>query len=369
MEPTLFRFIWRFSKREQIMVLLLTLASFPFLYMTLELPKIIINDALSGDPGPHDLGFMSVSPVGYLMLLCAALFFLIVISGVLKMRVNVFKGVLGERMLRRLRFEMMDRVLRFPMPQFHRTSQGEIVSMVASETEPLAGYIGDAIALPAFQGGTMLTILIFMFVQDPILGAAATAMIPIQAVIIPRLQRQVNQLGKQRVLKVRRLSEEIGESVSGIRDIRINGTARYTLSGFSQRLGEIFGIRMSIYHKKFFMKGLNNFLGQMTPLSFYAIGGYQVIQGDLTIGALVAAVAAYKDLAAPWKELLNYYQRMADSNIKYDQLYEQFVPDELLQKQLQYCPGTEPFPLVGAISLNNVSLASPDGAPVLAMSR
>ncbi|MBV6633103.1 MAG: cyclic nucleotide-binding domain-containing protein [Alphaproteobacteria bacterium] len=364
MEPTLFRFIWRHSKREQIMVLLLTLASFPFLYMTLELPKIIINDALSGEAGPHDLGFLSVSPVSYLMLLCAALFVLILISGFLKMRVNVYKGVLGERMLRRLRFQMMDRVLRFPMPQFQRTSQGEIVSMVASETEPLAGYIGDAIALPAFQGGTMLTILIFMFVQDPVLGLAATAMIPIQAAVIPRLQRQVNQLGKQRVLKVRRLSEEIGESVSGIRDIRINGTARYTLSGFSQRLGEIFGIRMSIYHKKFFMKGLNNFLGQMTPLSFYAIGGYQVIQGDLTIGALVAAVAAYKDLAAPWKELLNYYQRMADSNIKYDQLHEQFVPDELLEKQLQYCPGTEPFALDGVISLNNVSLASADGVPV-----
>ena len=236
--------------------------------------------------------------------------------------------------------------------------------MVASETEPLAGYVGDAIALPAFQGGTMLTILVFMFVQDPVLGLAATALIPVQAAIIPRLQKQVNQLGKQRVLKVRQLSERIGENVSGIRDIRVNGTARYALAGYAQQLGDIFTIRMAIYEKKFFMKGLNNFLGQMTPLLFYAIGGYQVIQGNLSIGALVAAVAAYKDLAAPWKELLNYYQRMSDSNIKYDQLYEQFVPPDLLEKQLQYCPGTEPIPLSGSVEFKNVSLNNPDGTPV-----
>ena len=366
MEPTLTRFIWRFSKREQIAVLALTLASFPLLYLTLELPKIIINDALSGEPHAHDIlwGRFSVDAVDYLMLLCGAFFCLVLASGFMKMRINTYKGVLGERMLRRLRFQMLDRVLRFPMPQFQRTSQGEVISMVASETEPLAGYVGDALALPAFQGGTMLTILIFMFVQDPILGLAAAALIPVQAAIIPRLQRQVNLLGKKRVLKVRQLSETIGESISGIRDIRVNGTARYSLAGFSQQLGDIFGIRMEIYQKKFFMKGLNNFLGQMTPLLFYAIGGYLVIQGDLSIGALVAAVAAYKDLAAPWKELLNYYQRMADSNIKYDQLYEQFVPDGLLDKQLQYCPGTEPKPLEADIRISNLSLNRADGTSV-----
>ncbi|MEO0392843.1 MAG: cyclic nucleotide-binding domain-containing protein, partial [Pseudomonadota bacterium] len=75
-------------------------------------------------------------------------------------------------------------------------------------------------------------------------------------------------------------------------------------------------------------------------------------------------VAAYKDLAAPWKELLNYYQRMADSNIKYDQLYEQFVPPDLLDKRLQYCPGTDPMELTGSLELKNVSLNNPDGQAV-----
>lgn len=48
-EPSLFSFIWRHSKRQQLGLLVLTLLTFPFLYATLELPKRIVNDAI-GSP-------------------------------------------------------------------------------------------------------------------------------------------------------------------------------------------------------------------------------------------------------------------------------------------------------------------------------
>ncbi|MEM6902470.1 MAG: cyclic nucleotide-binding domain-containing protein [Pseudomonadota bacterium] len=40
------------------------------------------------------------------------------------------------------------------------------------------------------------------------------------------------------------------------------------------------------------------------------------------------------------------------------------MPEQLLDKLLQYFPGTEPTPLSGAITLNNVSLAAADGAHI-----
>ena len=91
---------------------------------------------------------------------------LVCINGGFKFYVNVFRGQLCERMLRRLRFDLLARVLRFPLPQFRRVSQGEVIQMVTAEVEPLGGFVGDSIALPAFQGGTLITILIFMFVQE-----------------------------------------------------------------------------------------------------------------------------------------------------------------------------------------------------------
>ncbi len=201
LEGGLFQYIWRYSRLQQITVLLLTLLSFPFLYISLDIPKTIINRAIGGKDSPHDLLGIELDRIDYLLVLCGAFLALVFINGAFKMRINTYKGVISERMLRRIRFQLYGRILRFPMDRFHRISQGELISMITGEVEPLAGFIGDAVAQPIFQGGTMLTILIFMFVQDPILGAASLIMIPLQAYLIPRMQRRVNQLSKQRVIR------------------------------------------------------------------------------------------------------------------------------------------------------------------------
>ena len=153
---------------------------------------------------------MQFAQVDYLFLLCGVFLVLVLINGGFKYVINVYEGIVGERMLRRLRYELFSRVLRFPLPHFRHISPGEIVQMINAEVEPLGGFIAEAFALPAFQGGTLLTILVFMFAQDPIMGLAAIALYPFQIYVIPKLQRQVNLLGKARVRQVRRLADRIG---------------------------------------------------------------------------------------------------------------------------------------------------------------
>ena len=199
---------------------------------------------------------------------------------------------------------------------------------VIQETDPLAGFAGESFALPIFQGGTLITILLFMFMQNWVLGVASLALVPVQLFIIPYLQRQINQLRKQRIQRVRALSSRVVETVDAIDEVRIQGTQRYTLAEFSYRFGDLYKIRLAIFKKKFFMKFLNNLLGHMTPFLFYAVGGYLVLEGSLTIGALIAAIAAHKDFLSPWKELLNYYQTYQDNVIKYQNIIEQFFPQE-----------------------------------------
>jgi ABC-type multidrug transport system fused ATPase/permease subunit len=329
MEPKLKQFIFKYSGREQVKVLLLTLMIFPVLYFSLELPKIIINEAIAGTQTRTLFG-ISLEPINFLLFLCAILLLTVLINGAFKMRINTFKGIIGERMVRRLRYQLISQVLRFPPTQFQRISQGEIISTVTSETEPLAGFIGDSLAQPLFQGGTMLTILVFMFMQDPVLGMVSISMIPLQAYIIPRMQKKLNQLKKQRVKQVRFFSGQIGEAVDGNREIKLHGTQRYHLAQFSHTLGRLFKVRFDIFKQKFFMKFINNFLNQLPPILFYAVGGILVIKGQLSIGALVAALAAYKDLVSPWKELLAYYQQYQDSKVRYEYIQEQFNPDGLI---------------------------------------
>ncbi|HYG26961.1 MAG TPA: ABC transporter ATP-binding protein, partial [Caulobacteraceae bacterium] len=326
MEKSIFRFVFRFSRREQILLLLLTLAAFPPLYFSLELPKRIINQAINGKDFPKDFFGFELDQVPYLMALCFAFLGLVLVNGAFKYVINVWKGRLGERMLRRLRYDLYSRVLRFPLPHFRRVGPGEIIPMVTAETEPLGGFVGDAVAQPVFQGGQLLTILAFIMIQDWKLGLAAISLYPFQGWLVPRLQRRVNALAKERVRTMRRVSDRISESISGITEVRAHDASNWQRAQYTALMARIYEIRYEIYRRKFFIKFLNNFLAQLTPFFFYAIGGFLVIHGDLSFGALVAVLAAYKDMSAPWKELLLWYQQKEDARIKYEQVIEQFQP-------------------------------------------
>ena len=122
---------------------------------------------------------------------------------------------------------LYERVLRFPLHHFDRTATGQVIAMMTGELEPVGGFIGDAFALPISQGGTLLTIFVFMFVQNPLLGAAAVALYPVQGYFIPKMQRRIRELGRQRVRKIRSLSDRIGESIAAQAEIRTNGGAQH----------------------------------------------------------------------------------------------------------------------------------------------
>src|SRR5690606_26192227 len=183
--------------------------------------------------------------------------------------------------------------------------------------------------------------------------------------IIPKLQAQVNELGKQRVRQVRRLADRISETVAGVRDIRANDTTQYERARFSKELGVVFNIRYEIYKKKFFIKFINNFMAQLGPFFFYSIGGYLVIMGDLTLGALVAVIGAHKELYSPWKELLSHYQLTWDSQIKFEQVVAQFDPVGLRDETLQIAEPSEPISFTGELRAANVTLTSEDGQVIL----
>ncbi|MEO0390668.1 MAG: ABC transporter transmembrane domain-containing protein, partial [Pseudomonadota bacterium] len=263
------------------------------------------------------------------------------------------------------RYSLIARILRFPAPYFERTSQGELVSMVTSESEPMGGLMGDAVAQPVLQAGQMLTILGFLFAQSWAFGLAACALIPLQAWLIPKLQRQINKLNKKRALQVRALSGEIGESAAGAATLRVSGGWPFRLAMITDRLGRLFAIRFEIYQKKFFMKFINNFITQLTPFFFYAFGGYLVIQGDVSLGALVAALAAYKDLSSPWKELLAYYNQSQDMQLRWETIGERFVPDGMIGDAQFDGRAPEGGSLQGDIVLDDVTVRSADGNAVL----
>ncbi|WP_377193343.1 ABC transporter transmembrane domain-containing protein [Ruegeria meonggei] len=348
-----------------MILLAVTSTLFPLLYLTLELPKRIINDAIGATSSVVEFWGYSLQQTTFLVILCGAFLAAVLAHGLMKMRINTMKGVLSERMLRRFRYQLINRALRFPQPYFERVSQGEMVSMITAESEPMGGLMGDAISQPVLQAGQMITILSFLFLQSVWFGLAAVALIPLQAWLIPKLQRQINLLNKERIQEVRLLAAQIGENAAGASTLRSNGGWRYRRAMISDQLGRLFAIRFDIYQKKFFMKFINNFISQLTPFMFYLVGGLLVLQGSVSLGALVAALAAYKDLSSPWKELLTYYNQTQDMSLRWDVVVERFAPSGMPDEKLFEGEPEKRPRLNGDIVLTHVSVRDMDGNQVL----
>ena len=285
--------------------------------------------------------------------------FFVLINGAFKYWINVAKGALGERMLRRMRFDLFALVLRFTPDALRNVKSSETATIIKDEVEPIGGFIGDAFILPAFLGTQAATALIFIMVQNFWLGLIAAGVVGIQFTIIPRLRRELLRLGKQRQLASRRLAGRVGEVVDGIEAVHVHNAHKWERAEIGHRLYELFDLRFRIYKRKFMVKFLNNLLAQMTPFFFYSIGGYFALRGSLDIGQLVAVIAAYRELPPPLKELIDWDQQRLDVQVKYDQVVQHFSPERLMPAPEEDAPAGDDEPLAGPLVVKELTRHGP----------
>lgn len=385
MNPSIFRYAWEHTRREQLWLLFVVLLSLPFYFLSLDLPKRIIDGPIQGSDAPQTAMRIALSWPSWLgggdplviyegfqldrlpmlVYLCALFLFFVLINGFIKFYISTYKGRLGERMLRRIRYELVDRLLRFPMPAFRRIRPSEIATMVKDEVEPLGGFIGDAFVTPALLISQALVAMIFILLQSLSLGLVAGAVVAIQVVVIPRLRRRLLILGRARQLTARQLAGRVGELVENMSSVRANDTSNWERADIASRLARIFFIRFDIYQWKFFVKFLNNLLAQVTPFIFYLAGGYLVIKGELEIGQLVAVIAAYRDLPPPLKELIDWDQIRLDVQVKYATVVEQFAQSKILDRAQQKVDMEPPPHIEREIAAVNVAIRDDSGGSLL----
>lgn len=386
MEVSLARYIWRNTYKQQIWILTIVgLSMIPY-FLSFDLPKQIVNGPIQGQgfenanatklfmPISFSLPFIGevhlfdgfeLGRLGTLLALSFVFLALVVLNGLFKFYINTYKGRLGERMLRRIRFELVDRILRFPPAYFKRAKSAEIATMIKDEVEPLGGFTGDAFVQPALLGGQAITALAFIIIQSFWLGMIAAGIVCVQGIIIPRMRRRLLELGRQRQLTARQLSGRVSEIVDGIGSIHAHDTSNLERADIAARLGLIFDIRYDLYQWKFLVKFINNFLAQITPFLFYVIGGYFALQGELDIGQLVAVIGAYKDLPGPLKELIDWDQARQDVQVKYAQVIEQFDVEQLVDEKVTSLVATPVEKLAAPLVATHVLVTDDSGAAVL----
>ena len=389
MERNLLKYVWNHSRSDQLWMVVIILASMPTYFLSLELPKRIVNSPIQGVgfENPGDTGFFlqtylpfgetlfgepvllfegfEFERIGFLMALSFTFLALVVANGLFKLYINTYKGRMGERILRRLRYELFDRVLRYPLSRFRRTKASEIATMIKDEVEPMGEFIGDAFTQPLFLGGQALVALLFIFLQNVWLGLATMVVIAFQAWLIPVLRRRLIELGKQRQIAARKLAGRLGEVVEGIQDAHTNDTTNHERSEISSILGNLFFIRFELYQRKFSVKFINNLLIQFLSFFFYAVGGYLAIKGTLDIGQLIGVIVAYKDLPAPVRGLIDHDQKRLIVETRYGQIIEQFTADDLTDPKLQKMPDGPVPNLTQGYDISRLSVIDDTGSQLI----
>lgn len=387
LEPRLFSYIWRYSKGDQLKICAVVLASLPFYFASLDLPKRIVNDAITGKAFAHgeatasflELTIQWPSFLGggdtrlfegfqldrfELLLGLSTLFLsLVLINGAFKFWINLQKGILGERMLRRLRFQLFALMLRFSPEAQREVKSSETATIIRDEVEPIGSFIGDAIVVPVFLGTQAATALAFIMMQNLWLGLAAGAMVGVQMTVIPRLRREIIRLSRRRQIASRNLAGRVAEVLDGLQAVLLNNTGRWERAEIGDRLYSLYDLRLRIYRRKFAVKYLNNLLAQVTPFLFYAIGGVFALKGELDIGQLVAVLAAYRDLPPPLKELIDWDQQRLDVEVKYETVAAHFGPQRLRPAEAE--TDAQPPRLGTPLRVEGLTLRDPQGgAPI-----
>ena len=174
--------------------------------------------------------------------------------------------------------------------------------MINAETEALGGFVGDALAVPALPGRHAAHQPALHVHAGLEAGPRRGRALPAADVAHPEAAAAGQPLGKRaRAPGAPQRRADQRDGGGRARHPRQRRRAATSAPASASSWAQVFWIRFDIYKKKFLIKFLNNFIAQLGPFFFFSIGGYLVIQGQITLGALVAVVGAQKDMASPWR--------------------------------------------------------------------
>ena len=296
MVKDLYRYIWKVSARDQVLLSLLAVLLFLIELVPLELQRRIVNGAVDGR-GWEFVGTLCLVYVGVALL-----------HGGLKLLMNVYRGSVSEAANKRLRLQMN--------PATDSTAaaapgkEGVKISMIVSEVESVGGFVGSSFSEPLLNGGMLLSIFGYMLFTQPWMALVALVIFLPQLLFIPFLQEAINRRTKRRIETMRALSVDIVNEAA-------DRAGAPTPETFRQRIASVYRLNMQIFARKYGMNFLMNLLHQVGIIGILAVGGWLVLQGKTEVGTIVAFISGLSRMNDPWNDLVDFFRNLSNTGLKY----------------------------------------------------
>lgn len=293
MPEGLYPYVWAVSWPQQVPLCLLTFLVFPLTLAPIELQRRIVNEAIGG---------MNLDLLFWLGGLYGAV---ALTQGALKYLRNVYLERAGQGVSRRLRRRIAANEA-FGAEMAEGTKQ----SLIVKEAEEVGGFVAESLAFPLLQAGIVFSIAGYMLVVDPAVAAVALGFFVPSVILVGIVQPRLNRLTGKKTKTQRSLGEAVLEDDQApdraVEDSRID-----------QLIEKLYALKIKIAGLKYGVKFATNLLGHLGPLSVLMVGGYLVIQGQTTLGTIVAFISGYDKMSDPARGLLNFYRRLSMMRVQY----------------------------------------------------
>lgn len=287
----LFQYVLRMSGLHQAGVCALAIVVSILNLVPIELQRRMIDDAISS----KNLD---------LLMSLGAIYVVVILSHKLaKGFLGLYQGWLSESTILYTRRHLLG--LYCERAKSREAKPGEAVSIINAEVDKLGGFVGEGPSQAMANLAMLSGVLGYMLIVEPRIALIGAGLLIPQVLLVPLLQRRLNVLIEERLSHLRELGEQItSENACDDDETR-------------ERLHQVFSNRMHFFFWKFLMKGLLNLLNQLAPLGVLLWAGWLVIQGETTVGVVVAFISGFERMAGPVRGLLSLYRTAKQASVQH----------------------------------------------------
>ncbi|WP_340023969.1 ABC transporter ATP-binding protein [Paenibacillus sp. FSL K6-1096] len=303
----------------------------------LTLPMILkyVVDELLGNPALPVAERISK----LMMVLGGSLVLFVLIRGPVEYYRQYFAQLITSKVLFDMRNRLYAHLQRLSLRYYQNTKVGEAISRFINDVEQSKNLVEVGMMNVWLDMFTLLFALGFMLYLNPMLTLVAVAVLPLYGIAVNTLYKRLKVLTKDRSQALAVIQGYLHERIQGIAVIRSFTMERVDQRQFEDINGRFLQKAMAQTRWNAFTFAIINTLTDIAPLLVIGYGGYQVIQGHLTLGTFVAFFGYLDRMYAPLRRLINSSTVLTQASASLERVLELLnEPYDIVD-----APGAEPL--------------------------
>lgn len=265
----------------------------------------------------------------------------------------------SSKILYDIRDDLFDHIQKLSLKYYSNTKTGEIISRVIHDVEQTKNFVITGLMNLWLDLFTIIIALGIMFTLNVKLTFVSIILFPFYGFAVKYFYSRLRKLTRDRSQALAEMQGHLHERVQGIPVTRSFALESYEQKEFNKKNKNF--LDKAINHTKWNAKtfAVTNTITDLAPLLVITFAAYQVIQGSLTIGTMVAFVGYMDQVYNPLRRLINSSTVLTQSIASIDRVFE-FVdePYDVADKE----DATELQRVKGDVAFEGVSFAYEEGA-------